>query len=69
MHEGLGGVYAGVKPQMSRAKTALCFLVEESGKHLLPDPVRITGQFFPALVEVDCVELLVLFLDRHVISY
>jgi hypothetical protein len=53
---------------MTRAETTLAFLVEKSRKDLLPDPVRITGQFFPAAVEVDFVELLVFFLDCHVVS-
>src|SRR6266704_2311941 len=69
VHEGLGRVHAGIEAQVARAKAALLFFVEESGEHLLPDPVRITGQFFPAAVEVDRVELLVLLPDRHGSSF
>src|SRR5207245_5387300 len=64
VHEGLGRMHAGIEAQVARAKTALLLFVEESGEHLLPDPVRITRQFFPAALEVDLVELLVLLLDR-----
>jgi hypothetical protein len=61
-------MHAGGEAQVTRAETALAFLIEKSRKDLLPDPVRITGQFFPAAVEVDFVELLVFFLDCHVVS-
>src|SRR6266478_6034415 len=68
VHERLGRMHAGGEAQMSRAETTLVLLVEESRKNLLPDPVGITRQFFPAAVEVDFVELLVFFLDCHVVS-
>src|SRR5882762_10232614 len=68
VHERLGRMHAGGEAQMSRAETTLVLLVEESREHLLPDPVGITGQFFPAAVEVHFVELLVLFLDCHGVS-
>src|SRR5207244_9410468 len=51
VHEGLGRVHAGVEAQVARAKAALLLFVEESGEHLLPDPVRMARQFFPAAIE------------------
>src|SRR6266571_1093112 len=69
VHEGLGRMHAGIEAQVARAKAALLLFVEESGEHLLPDPVRIARQFFPAAIEVDLVELLVLLLDRHGSSF
>jgi len=67
VHEGLGRVHAGVEAQVTRAETAL-FFSSRTPQNLLPYPVRITGQLFPAAVEIDFVELLVFFLDRHVVS-
>jgi len=61
-------MHAGGEAQMTRAETALAFLIEKSRKDLLPDSVGIAGQFFPAAVEVDFVELLVLLLDCHGVS-
>src|SRR3989442_963320 len=53
VHEGLARMHAGIEAQVTRAGAAPVFLVEESGEHLLPDPVRIAGEFLPAAVEVN----------------
>ena len=65
VHEGLGGVHAGRKTQMPSAESAPALLVQKTSEHLLLDSVRIAGQLLLATAEVDLVELLVLFLDRH----
>jgi hypothetical protein len=58
-------MHARGEPQVARPEAALAFLIEETGKYLLLDSVRIVAQSFPALVEIDFVEFLVLFPDRH----
>src|SRR6266851_1211804 len=66
VHEGRGGVGAGLELQEPRAAAHLLRLVEIARQDLLRDAGRIAGRRVPAVLHVDAGELDVRLVHRHV---
>src|SRR4051812_27600857 len=65
MRERRGRVDARRETEQSRTRPATVFFIQSAGEYLLLNPGWVANRSFPAAVHVQCVELVVLFIDRH----